>query len=244
MESSELAVLRERYTDKGTWIIGYYDDCKYEQSACKKLLPYLQGFEAPDMIAISDKELLILEHFSFDGSKETRKGMIGHRQEKNVEQELEQYFETVKESTIMMPVDYKQSTDCYIKNLTKHFYEHYSKIPQYIRNVETKKKSTFSDIHIGFFIENLYPPYFLSRFSSRGQLTHLCFTKQFLDIFETASQLEFVLFGYYNKGAKLHYIDKYSVHAHREIAVDLTQGSFLKLNEVKTSMVNYFDDGH
>ena len=96
MELSELAVLRERYTDKGTWTIGYYDDCKYEQSACKQLLPYLQGFEAPDMIAISGKELLILEHFSFDGSKETRKGMIGHRQEKNAEQELEQYFETVK----------------------------------------------------------------------------------------------------------------------------------------------------
>ena len=53
----------------------YYDeDCKYESSLLKKLFPYLRQYERPDIIATQDDELLIMEHFIFDGTKESHKG--------------------------------------------------------------------------------------------------------------------------------------------------------------------------
>ena len=67
----------------------YYDeDCKYESSLLKKLFPYLRQYERPDIIATQDDELLIMEHFIFDGTKESRKGMKGRQEENDLTNDL------------------------------------------------------------------------------------------------------------------------------------------------------------
>ena len=45
----------------------------------------LKPFEAPDMYAKIGNKVYILEHFSFDASKETSKGMAGQREEQKLE---------------------------------------------------------------------------------------------------------------------------------------------------------------
>ena len=71
---NELQHLVKTYRQDGEIKVHYNEGCKYESSLLKKLFPYLQQYERPDIIATQDDELLIMEHFIFDGTKESRKG--------------------------------------------------------------------------------------------------------------------------------------------------------------------------
>ena len=48
---------------------------------CKLMFQRLVRFERPDLYAVLDDKIIILEHFEFDASRNTRKGMKGRAEE-------------------------------------------------------------------------------------------------------------------------------------------------------------------
>lgn len=233
MMQNEYGHLITQYCEDGIFKVGYETGCDFENTLLKKLVPYLQRYERPDMISIKDDELLIMEHFAFDGSKELkRKGMKGLNEESHIASELANFHHSGElYGSINQPIEYIQSPENYIENFQKHFNNHYRKISQYIENVTANEQRTFKQISVGFFIENEYPPYFLLKEKHQIPIVQLCYTKQFLDVFEHAKDLDFVLFGFCDGTYRLHYIDKDSIAAHRKEEIDLLKIQFLKLQE-------------
>ena len=232
---NELSHLFTQYSYNNIISVSYENGCTFENTVLKQMLPYLHQYEHPDIIGIQNDKLLVMEHFMFDGTKEKKhKGMNGLREENRIHTKLKEFYGSeTKCGSVLQPITYVQTSADYIKNLQKHFNAHYKKIPQYIQTVVENEHRTFSQISVGFFIENEYPPYYLCLEKQQIRLIHLCYTKQFLDIFEQSSDLDFVLFGFCDETYKLHYIDKHSLPAHRADEVDLTQISFYKPNEVQ-----------
>lgn len=220
----------------------YYDeDCKYESSLLKKLFPYLRQYERPDIIATQDDELLIMEHFIFDGTKESRKGMKGRQEENDLTNDLNKFYTSEQQCNILrQEIEYTETSENYIANFQRHFEQHYAKIPDYLKHVSEDEHKTFKCISVGFFIENEYPPYCFSG-ELESPLILLPYTKQFLDTFEDSPLLDFVLFGCCNQQYKLYYIDKNSIFSHRKHEIDLSQITFQKLNEVQFGYKCCFD---
>ena len=220
----------------------YYDEgCKYKSSLLKKLFPYLRQYERPDMIAVQNDELLIMEHFMFDGTKESRKGMKGRQEENKLTTKLNAFhMSETKCGILQQKIEYTETAENYIRNFQKHFKEHYVKIPDYIKHVSEDEHKTFKQISVGFFIENKYPPYCFAG-ELESPLILLPYTKQFLDIFEDSPLLDFVLFGCCHQQYQLYYIDKHSIVSHRKHEIDLSQVTFQKLNEIQFGYKCCFD---
>lgn len=230
---NELQHLVKTYRQDGEIKVHYNEGCKYESSLLKKLFPYLRQYERPDIIATQDDELLIMEHFIFDGTKESRKGMKGRQEENQLTTELNDfYMSEPKCGMLEQKIEYVETAENYIINFQKHFNEHYAKIPDYIKHISEDEHKTFKQISVGFFIENEYPPFGYSK-DLKGSLIRLPFTKQFLDVFENSPNLDFVLFGCCDQGYRLSYIDKSTIAAYRKYEIDLSQITFRKLNEVQ-----------
>ena len=62
------------------------------------ILHNLVPFERPDMYAFLGERLVLLEHFEFDASRRTRKGMNGLEKERRTEEELVQHELIQKEN--------------------------------------------------------------------------------------------------------------------------------------------------
>lgn len=234
MMQNEYGHLVTQYSRDGMLNVNYDDGCDYENTLFNQLSRYLRQYERPDIIAAKDDSLLIMEHFAFDGSKELKhKGMKGLSEESYVTNKLSDLYHSTKSfDTLSQFVQYAQSPENYIENFEKHFYTHYQKIPQYIENVTANEQRTFKRISVGFFIENEYPPLWRSR-EDGGGIALLPYTKQFLDVFEQSSALDFGLFGYTHQGYKLHYIDKDSIVSHRAHEIDMLKVQFDKLIEME-----------
>ena len=140
-------------------------------------LKNMNQFERPDLFAVTDNRIIILEHFEFDASKRSRKGLIGKREE----HQLEKRRISAKTNSILSldKATYSISLYSWANNFTHYFDRHYSKIPDYIDAVRSQVNDAIHrNIIVGFFIENQFPPYVLID----GKLSMLNFinTKQFL----------------------------------------------------------------
>lgn len=193
----------------------------------------LEPFDAPDMYSIFNQELLIIEHFRFDATKSNSKKENGFEIESRAKRASEDFFaRDIDENQIcehIEDVSKKETTSDYLKNFSQGFDKHYNKISKYKENVLSKIKIQPTHIYMGFFIENEFPPLYMS---SDFELM-LTTTKQFLDKFEQASQLDFVLFGgYFDQKKRLCYIDKDMIAANRCKEIDLSTIDFLQFSEV------------
>ena len=56
---------------------------------CNQMFQRLVQFERPDLYAVLDDKIVILEHFEFDASRNTRKGMKGRAEEAHLEKRLQ-----------------------------------------------------------------------------------------------------------------------------------------------------------
>lgn len=92
---NEYRHLITQYCEDGIFKVGYEEGCDFENTLLKKLVPYLRQYERPDMISVKDDELLLMEHFAFDGTKELkRKGMKGLNEESHIASELNKFYQS------------------------------------------------------------------------------------------------------------------------------------------------------
>lgn len=237
MKKTEIKRLQEKYLVNGKFAIKYSPFCKFEQSLLFQLWNKIEEFERPDMIAFDMNNLIILEHFRFDGTHEARKGgMEGLREENELEQSFQSLCDGQTSTAIQVySISRKETPEDYTRNLTKHYNAHYRRIPEYIARVITEKELQSHRISVGFFIENDYPPLYRA-YSITGQqigMVHLFDTKQFLDLFEDSPELDFVLFGHTSPQPELFYMDKTTIKFSRENEIDLTKVQFQSLNEME-----------
>lgn len=155
-----------------------------------------QPLKRPDAYAVNGKELLLLEHFQFDNSKVTSKGS----KQLSLDAEMDRYLSTElqksKNNTAFCSSYIDKSGVFYCDNFIKQFNNHYAKINEYKIAMQNELNTNFDRIYVGFVIEDasslgscyydktIYGPNYLN----------LLNTKEFLDIFEKSTDLDFVFF--------------------------------------------------
>ena len=117
----------------------------------------LQAFERPDMYSVLKDKIIILEHFEFDASRHTRKGMKGKQEESLLESRIasappDGIFHCDRGNYSISLADWES-------NFEQIFDSHYSKISEYKRSVRQQLTNRQKEpIVVGFFIENQYTP--------------------------------------------------------------------------------------
>lgn len=226
-EKDERSALFE-YLDDNDCTIYSYDEAQNEVHELETILAGLQKYDSPDMYAIVGNMLVIIEHFAFDASRETkRKGM--ERIRKDREARAKMWADVMNGNIPAVIVTQARETlslHTWQMNFEKHFGSHYAKIGQYIENA--KKAANIEQsieteeivrCKTGFFIEEEFPPIL----DVNGTLREVRYieTKQFLDFFRDKIKVDFILFGtQYNGHSCVFYID-HKHTADRDTAFDL-----------------------
>ena len=200
--------------------------------ALSYVLHHLVPFERPDMYAVLDDKLVLLEHFAFDASKHSRKGMHGFRNESEIHEKMNQLNPGEE---LLVKTDYSVSIQDWQDNFNRIFSSHYTKIDDYIDNVKLQVENpSEKEIVTGFFVENPFPPY-LNIGRKIYDIPYI-FTTQFQSKFIESPKLDFLLYGcYYNGKPQIFYADKKSWEKIENL-IDLSDPnvtlSGLKANEV------------
>lgn len=196
----------------------------------------LNPFEHPDMYAVLDDKIIIIEHFEFDASKRTKKGMKGKEEEALLWKRIQTTpIDGDLSNDGELPTDkgtYEISLEQLRSNFEYTFDIHYNKIPDYIDfikkllNIDNDNKK----ILVGFFIENQFPP-IVKDTKQWGDLLYFD-TIQFATKILNSKDLDFVLFGcYYDGHPQIFYIDKERYdHAHHLIDLDNPNIQLLSIN--------------
>ena len=166
----------------------------------------LHSFERPDMYSVLKNKIIILEHFEFDASRHTRKGMKGKQEESLLESRIasappDGIFHCDQGNYSISLADWES-------NFERIFDSHYSKIPEYKRSVRQQlTKRQKEPIVVGFFIENQYTP-IVSCSDRKHEELYYFETVQFARKIADSPDLDFILFGsWYQQNPQIFYID-------------------------------------
>jgi hypothetical protein len=172
----------------------------------QRMLYALHPFERPDMYAIVDDKVYILEHFAFDASEEDRNGMRGIKEENKLIQRANSI--TPDGEIHFDRGDYSNSLTAFQQNFEKHFTAHYKKIDEYRENLMSHNLlSDKNELVVGFWAENQYPPLYQIDGRFRGELYYF-YTKQFSKLLLKSRNIDYMLFGCNYDGPKLFYVDR------------------------------------
>lgn len=167
-------------------------------------LPVLQKFKPfftklretlnrPDAYAVIEDDLLLLEHFQFDNTKVAKKGSAQYKVAAKTEQKFKKIL--VKDGDFAVLDEYvERNGKSYVENFLTQFNSHYKKIDDYKAEMQKQLKKDFKNIYMGFLIEDA------SKLGSKYLNKHrehcldLLQTKEFLDVFEKATKLDFAIF--------------------------------------------------
>ena len=197
-----------------------------------RVLSDLNAFESPDFYSIVSGKLVLLEHFEFDASKRTRKGMEGKKEEKALSNRIKNDHRI--NQWIADQASYSISFNDWQSNFENVFDTHYNKIFTYVNNAQEKTVCTYKNIVIGFIIENMLSPEIEYNGKFDGELEYVK-TKQFWDFFSTKKLVDFVLFmGFLNGEPYITYVDHQSNVVQSEL-YDLTD------KNLSLSKINYND---
>lgn len=206
---SEYKHLCDFYGDNQTMGFTTFNTLSTDDKKCvKRMLQNIIPFESPDMYSKFDNNIFIIEHFEFDASKHNRKGMSGIREENLLRQRIR---ENATDNYMIDQTRYSVDKKSFQKNFEDTFSHHYKKIDKYIENLKSQGIVSDGDkIHIGFFVENVYPPLYEELRNGKlhfvGELLYFL-TKQFYDFLQNKVRLDFVLFGcIYQQAHRLFYI--------------------------------------
>lgn len=207
---NELLYLRNNYKD----LLYPYGTSSLTTQELYQMLNSLQSFEHPDMYAKINNTVYILEHFEFDSSKESRKGMHGIASEKALTRKFDNLIRNNRTENISSfeKISYVGSFQDYQKNFEKHFTHHYGQIPNYKADLQKAGVLCKEDqVKIGFWIENLYPPLYDKNNRFQRELYYFD-TKQFSEFLKKSTDVDFVLFsGYIDGKLQIVYFDKNSL---------------------------------
>ncbi len=226
--STELQYLRLQYftPSKGIWNNGFH--CLSAEDVFE-MLSHIKAFESPDMYSIISNKLVLLEHFEFDASHKSKKGMKGKKEEAALMQRI--HSDDTTDEWKADQATYSISFKDWQSNFETTFEDHYKKIDTYINNVKTKKLSSLEETIVGFVVENKLSPMIDYKKRYEGELEYIR-TKQFWDFFLQKEKVDFILFvGLLNGVAHTTYIDHLSFKNSNKI-IDLNDEelSLSKLN--------------
>lgn len=208
--------------------------CVLSEPECNKMLHALVPFEYPDMYAIVDDKAIIVEHFEFDASRCTRKGMKGKREEAWLEERIENT--TIDGEIHFDKADYEITLKDWQKNFENCFYSHYNKIEKYKENLRIKTSVGDRKILVGFFVENQYPP--LVRIDGRTAYLLYIQTKQFAKVLRNSPNVDFVIYGCCDGQRELFFVDRESISKASNL-VDLESDQVVLSHLNKNEIVMY-----
>lgn len=202
------------------------------EDECKRMLHSLHPFECPDMYAVVDNKGIIIEHFEFDASRRTRKGMRGKMEEARLQKRIEDV--PADGEFHIDKGDYEITLKDWQENFERCFYDHYHKIQKYKENLCNKTEIGDRDIMVGFFVENQYPPFVM--IDRKVAVLLYIQTEQFSEVLCNSPDIDFLLYGCYCDGRRqLFYVDRESIKGVPNL-VDLNDNdvvmSHLNKNEV------------
>ena len=186
---------------------------------CDKMFQRLVPSERPDMYAELDDKIIILEHFEFDASRNTRKGMKGREEEARLEQRL-----SAVPMDCSMHIDaarYETSLQDWQVNFEHTFRKHYDRIDAYKEAVTERTGNCGKPILVGFLIEQELSP-FVNIGYKPDELPYFK-TTQFAEVIQNSPKLDFVMFcGYLGGVARITYRDREALNKDRNRLVDLS----------------------
>lgn len=216
-----------------------YGESQNESNELEAILANLQSCDFPDMYAIVGRTLVIIKHFAFDASRETKRGgMEQIRKDRRAKAEMEEEIKSGKtEAMVVERVGAELTFFDWKLNFENHFDSHYANIDRYIENAKNEvcknqlvKAGTLDSYRVGFFIEEEFPP--IVEIGEKQHELHYSETKQFLDFYSGKSRVDFILFGTYHGGCpRLIYVD----HSH---TVDTCKAVDLQADDVRMSRIN------
>ena len=182
----------------------------------------LKPFERPDMYAVLHDKIVAIEHFEFDASKRTRKGMNGKMEEALLKQRLNNA--SSNDTIFIDKGDYQISLQDWMSNFNECFDSHYQRIPEYKNAIRHHlKREDTKQIIIGFFIENQFSPIVYD--GKKVAELYYFDTLQFSNKLLNSDLLDFVLFGSNYEGRpQIFYLDKNHFY-NSEKLIDLTDTS-------------------
>ena len=205
----------------------------------KRIFSNRHKCDSPDIYAIVDNTLVIIEHFAFDASREVKHGgMERIKKDRQARAKIEEAMEQgLTEAKVLELVGAELSFSNWTLNFENLFDSHYNKIDKYILNAKNKAQKeqpneagNIDTYKVGFFIEEEYPPIV----NRNGKLHELNYyeTKQFLNFYSNKSRVDFILFGTcFDSRRRLVYID-------HNYAVDSAKAIDLQSNDVRMSHIN------
>ena len=155
--------------------------------------------------------MIIIEHFEFDASVCSRKGMKGIKEERLLDHCISSA--PIGNEFHVGKGDYPISLANWQANFDMTFDSHYNKIPAYKEAIRNKGRNFFDKpIVVGFFIENPYSPIVYNYGMSKEHEELYYFeTVQFASKVSASPDLDFILFGSYCNGRpQIFYIDRES----------------------------------
>lgn len=215
---------------------GYY---AISEDDLSKALRQLKSFDRPDMYVILEDKIVVIEHFEFDASVYSSKGMKGIKEERLLNQRISS-----------APIDNKLHIDKgaytisianWQTNFEMTFDSHYNKIPAYKEAIRNRKETSFDKpIVVGFFIENQYSPIvYIDRAPKEHEELYYFETTQFASKISNSPDLDFILFGSYCNGMpQIFYIDRESYKYIGE-SIDL-ENADLHLSQLNKSEITVY----
>lgn len=191
-------------------------------SAIQRFNPFFSKLretpKRPDAYAVIEDDILLLEHFQFNNTKVTKKGSEQHKVAAKSEQEFKKKL--VKDGDFAVLDEYvERNGKSYVENFRTQFNSHYNKIDDYKSEMQKQLKKDFKNIYMGFLIEDASPlgSLYLNN-NHKMCCLDLLQTKEFLDIFEQSSKLDFALFSMTGNADNLYqsYISRRSIGERRK----------------------------
>lgn len=197
----------------------------------------------PDAYSIQGDSILLLEHFQFDNSKTTKKGSLQKITSAETNRSFEKKFIDGSDFAILSENVVKNGK-CYVENFTKQFLNHAQNIENYKNDIQNELGLSFNSFIVGFVIEDSSPlgSIYLDKFIQKS--IDLTFAKEFLDLFETISNLDFVIFAMTgNQNNKLlSFISRRNIEEHRKKQIEISNiDHFLFENSFCASGIIKFD---
>ena len=175
----------------------------------------------PDAHSTFGDTLLLLEHFEFDSSRSTSKGSNQHKISATTERELNSILESKDFAVVSETVN--KTGQNYINSFFKHFNRHYSQIDNYKAIMQNELSQEYSNIIVGFVIEDS-TPLGSFYFDKQKRLVDLTFCKEFLDLFEVSTNLDFVIFAMTGNDNKYYsFISKNSIAEHKNKQIEISK---------------------
>lgn len=216
--------------------------CENKQ-VCEKSVCYViesfetaTPFDGPDIYAKKDDEVLLIEHFEFDSSNQNKGGSEYRRNKAGVDKALRDFSPPGGKGLFDRDIKCTHSTNDYITNFANIFNAHYGKIDAYIEKLQgIKVINDRSDVKVCFFIEDvtLMGNNYVDKTDGVIKPLVLLYCKQFIDIFEQSTKLDYIFFGNYDASEKcfnLNFISRNVIDDFLKKEIDLVNVEIIDLD--------------